>query len=503
MKPIEESVKQKPLLGWVIFLVTLVVVLALALLASSIMERRTEAVFVNTPTVDHDQWEPRNEVWGENYPREFQSYYRTADSSYASKYNGNTMIDMLEVDPRLVVLWAGYGFSKEYNQGRGHYYAIEDVRNILRTGGPTGPDDGPMPATCWTCKSPDVPRLMNEIGVAEFYKGKWAAKGAEIVNPIGCADCHDAKTMNLRVSRPALIEAFERQGKDINKATHQEMRSLVCAQCHVEYYFDKKKVPGTPYLTFPWDKGMTVEAAEEYYDEIEFKDWTHKLSKAPMLKAQHPGYEIYLTGVHADRGVSCADCHMPYKSEGGQKFTDHHIQSPLNNVANSCQVCHREETDKLIKNVYERQDRIIENRDKLEEILVRAHVEAKKAWDLGATEEIMKPVLVKIRHAQWRWDYAAASHGGSFHSPVETGRIISTGLTRGQDARILLARILADLGHNKPIAYPDIATKAKAQKYIGLDMKKLRAEKAAFKKNILPKWDKQAAERESKYKVKM
>ena len=503
MKPIQESIGKKPMLGWVIFLVTLVVVFLLGLLASSIMERRAESVFAYTPQVKHDQWEPRNEVWGENFPREFQSYYKTADTTFLSKYNGSAMIDMLDVDPRLVVLWAGYGFSKEYNQGRGHYYAIDDVRNILRTGGPKDENDGPMPATCWTCKSPDVPRLMNEIGVAEFYKGKWAGKGAEIVNPIGCADCHDAETMNLRISRPALIEAFDRQGKDINKATHQEMRSLVCAQCHVEYYFDKKRVEGANYLTLPWDKGTSVEAMEEYYDEIEFSDWTHKLSKAPMLKAQHPGYEIYSKGIHADRGVSCADCHMPYKSEGGQKFTDHHIQSPLNNVANSCQVCHREETDKLIQNVYTRQDQIIGNRDKLEELLVRAHVEAAKAWELGAAEDEMKSVLMDIRHAQWRWDYAAASHGGSFHAPTEIGRVISTGIVRAQDARISLARIFAKYGFNEELAYPDIATKAKAQKFIGLDIDKLNQEKQEFLKTMVPEWEKKAKERENTYQVKM
>ena len=502
MKPINESVNRKPLLGWLIFLASLIVVVLLGILASSIMERRAESVFAYTPQVKYDQWEPRNEVWGENFPSEFETYYNTADTSFNSKYNGNAMIDMLEVDPRLVVLWAGYGFSKDYNQGRGHYYAIDDLQNSLRTGGPKKETDGPMPATCWTCKSPDVPRLMNEIGVAEFYKGKWAGKGHEIVNPIGCGDCHDSETMNLRVTRPALIEAFQRQGKNIEDATHQEMRSLVCAQCHVEYYFDKKKVKGANYLTLPWDKGMDVEAMEEYYDEIEFKDWTHKLSKAPMLKAQHPGYEVYLKGIHADRGVSCADCHMPYKSEGGQKFTDHHIQSPLNNVANSCQVCHREETEKLIKNVYTRQDQIIENRDKLEELLVRAHVEAKKAWDLGADEATMKPVLMMIRHAQWRWDYAAASHGGSFHAPTEISRVVSTGIVRAQEARLQLARIFASKGFNEEVAYPDITTKAKAQKFIGLDIEKLEAEKAEFKKNMLPEWKKKAEKRESGYQVK-
>lgn len=503
MKPIREQIKDKPWLGWAIFLLTIVVVFLLGLLASSVMERRAEAVFAYTPKVQHAPTEPRNEVWGQNFPKEYQSYMQTKDTTFASKYNGGAMIDMLEVDPRLVVLWAGYGFSKDYNQGRGHMYAIEDIHNTLRTGAPKGEEKSPMPNTCWTCKSPDVPRLMAEMGPAEFYKGTWEEKGPEVMNAIGCADCHDSKTMNLKITRPALVEAFERMGKDINQASHQEMRSLVCAQCHVEYYFNKKSHPGSPYLTFPWDKGMSVEAMEEYYDEIEFSDWTHKLSRAPMLKAQHPGYEVYLTGVHAKRGVSCADCHMPYKSEGGVKFTDHHIQSPLNNVANSCQVCHREETASLVEDVYERQDRIIENRDKLEELIVRMHVEAKTAWDLGATEAQMKDILKDIRHAQWRWDYAAASHGGSFHSPVEIGRVISTGITTAQEGRIKLARLLADLGHNTEVPYPDITTKAKAQEFIGLPIEKLEAEKKEFLQTVLPQWKEEGKKREAGYTVSM
>ncbi len=496
--------KRKPIVNWMIFIATIVVVFLLGLLASSITERKTEAIYAYSPQVDIEQNDPRNEVWGENYPRQFESYYATADTSYRSKYNGNAMIDMLEVDPRLVVMWAGYGFSKDYNQGRGHYYAITDIHNTLRTGAPVDENSGPMPSTCWTCKSPDVPRVMERDGIAEFYSGKWARLGSEVVNPIGCADCHDSKTMNLRISRPALIEAFKRQGKDINKATHQEMRSLVCAQCHVEYYFNKKhpEHAGVPYLTLPWDKGMSVEDMEAYYDELDFKDWTHKISKAPMLKAQHPGYEVYLRGIHADRGVSCADCHMPYKSEGGVKFTDHKIQSPLNNVANSCQVCHRQETNNLLKNVYDNQDRIIENRDRLEELIVHAHVEAGKCWELGATDEQMKQILQGIRHAQWRWDYAAASHGGSFHAPVEIGRVIGTGIDIAQETRIKLARLLIELGFKGEVPYPDISTKAKAQEFIGLPMDKLKEEKKEFKQNLVPKWLEAAKERESKMETK-
>lgn len=495
--------EKRPWLAWVLFFATIVVVFLLGLLASTIVERRMEATFVSVPQTDIQLYEPRNEVWGENFPRQFQSYYGTADTSFRSKYHGSVMIDMLDEVPEMVVLWAGYAFSRDYKQGRGHYYAVTDVYNTLRTGGPKTPNEGLQPTTCWTCKSPDVPRIMEKEGVAEFYTGAWARLGPEIVNPIGCADCHDEKTMNLRISRPALVEAFERRGNDITKASYQEMRSLVCAQCHVEYYFNKNIVEGANYLTFPWDNGFTAEAMEEYYDNIGFSDWTHAVSKAPMLKAQHPDYEVYMTGIHAQRGVSCADCHMPYMSEGGQKFTDHKMQSPLNNIANSCQVCHREEALRLVQDVYERQDRIIENRHELEKQLVRAHVEAKKAWELGATEEQMKDILLGIRHAQWRWDYVAASHGGSFHSPVESSRTVASGITIAQETRIKLARLLAQLGHNEEIPYPDISTKAKAQEFIGLDMDKLNAEKQEFLETIVPKWLEEAEEREASWDVQL
>jgi nitrite reductase (cytochrome c-552) len=493
---------RKPWVNWALFVGTMGVVFLLGLLASSITQRRAETEYVYKPKVQLTQYEPRNELWGKNFPKEYQSYIQTLDTSFYSKYNGNGAIDMLKADPRLVVLWAGYAFSKDYSQSRGHYYAVQDVWNTLRTGAPKTDQDGPQPSTCWACKSPDVPRMMNQMGVREFYSTQWAALGKEIVNPIGCADCHNVETMNLQISRPALVEAYQRRGKDIKQATHQEMRSLVCAQCHVEYYFDKSDHKSA-YLTFPWDKGFGVDSVEAYYDKANFTDWTHALSKAPMLKAQHPDFEVYMTGVHADRGVACADCHMPYKSEGGQKFTDHHIQSPLNNVANSCQVCHREEAEKLVKNVYERQEKILQNRDMLEVILVRAHVEAKLAWDKGAKEEQMKPILQLIRHAQWRWDYAAAGHGNSFHSPVEISRVIATGITKAQDARVNLARLLAQLGHTQEVEYPDISTKEKAQKYIGLDMDKLNAEKKDFRNTVLPQWMKAAKEREDKWGVKM
>jgi nitrite reductase (cytochrome c-552) len=495
--------KRAPWINWALFFGTMIIVFLLGLLASSVTERRAEREYVFKPRVELSEFEPRNVIWGKNYPREYETYRQTAHGNFRSKHNGSVKIDELELDPRLVVIWAGYAFSKDYYQGRGHYSAIADIRNTLRTGTPKGPDDGPQPATCWTCKSPDVPRLMEKMGPTEFYRGQWAAKGPEIMNYIGCADCHDPKTMDLRITRPALVEAFKAMGKDISRASHQAMRSLVCAQCHAEYFFDKQRpdAPEVAYLTFPWEYGTTADAAFTYYEERNFSDFTHQFSRTPILKAQHPDYELYKTGIHADRGVACADCHMPYVVRGGQKFTNHMITSPLDNISETCQVCHRESEETLRDNVYERQDMVKQIRDRAETELVRAHMEAKTAWDAGAPEKEMEPVLSHIRKAQWFWDYNAASHGASFHSPVEVSRLIGISIDEAKEARILLARILAKHGKNDSVPYPDIATKAKAQQFIGLDMTRLNAEKETWINEVLPVWDQKAKEREEKWKV--
>lgn len=491
MRRIVDVIQEKPWLAWVIFIGTVVVVFLVGLFGASIMERRQEARLAFQLVKPIATWEPRNEVWGENFPREFETYRSTADTTFRSKYGGAAWRDYLHEDPNLVVLWAGYAFSRDYAQGRGHYHAVEDIRNTLRTG-------VPQPATCWTCKSTDVPRVMYEKGVAKFYKSKWDSLGPEIVNNIGCQDCHDPLTMNLRITRPALVEAFQRQGKDIKNATHQEMRSLVCAQCHVEYYFKGKD---DKYLTFPWDNGFSAEDMEKYYDVVEHVDWVHALSKAPMVKAQHPDYELYKTGIHAERGVSCADCHMPYRNEGGVKFTNHKIQSPLNDIAGSCQVCHRESEATLTKNVYDRQDKILELRMGAEHALAKAHLEAKFAWEKGATEQEMKPILQLLRHAQWRWDWVAASNGLGFHSPVEAARVLGSSIQKAEEARTGLVRVLAKHGYVEPVQIPDISTKAKAQALIGLNMKDNIAKKEDFLKNVVPQWDKAAEARQGKSSI--
>lgn len=475
----------------IVFLIALAATFALGLLASSIMERRAEARHVNDTVAPRPTsgYESRNSQWAAAYPRQYETLRDTRDMSFTPPLVGAHGLDALRENPRQVILWAGYAFSKDYNHPRGHAYAVEDVRATLRTGAPMKAGEGPQPASCWVCKSPDVPRLMSAMGVDEFYKKQWSDLGGEITNHIGCADCHEPKTMQLTITRPHLVAAYKAAtGRDITTASHQEMRSLVCAQCHVEYYFDKKTVPGGQVVTLPWKNGFSIEDAEKYYDGIGFTDYVNTISKTPILKAQHPDYELWRMGIHGQRGVSCADCHMPYTADGSQKFSSHHVQSPLADTSKSCQVCHRQNADELVKNVTDRQRAILGMMERIETELVHAHFEARAAWDAGASESEMAPILQLIRQAQWRWDYVAASHGAGFHAPLECARILDAGLGRAASARLQLARVLAAHGKNAPVALPDISTKESAQKYLGIDIAKERAAKAEFMKTVVPQW---------------
>jgi nitrite reductase (cytochrome c-552) len=473
------------IIGLGVFLGVAVGVVVLALLAASVTVRRAEVASIyNNKKVEITGIEPDSQIWGQNYPREYETWKKTAESDFKSKHLGNNLQDALGDRPDMAILWAGYAFARDYKAPRGHWYTIEDMRNTLRVSAP-GVDEikDLQPATCWSCKSPDVPRMIEKLGAEEFYKSPWSSQGAQIVNPIGCADCHNPVDMSLTITRPALREAWDRLGLDIEEASTQEMRSLVCAQCHVEYYF---KGDGK-YLTFPWDDGYTMEDMEAYYDGIGYADWTHAVSGAKMLKAQHPDYELFLLGPHGQKGLSCADCHMPYISEGGLKYSDHQLMSPLADVASTCQVCHRDSEADLINQVYERQDKILETRNRLEPELAKAHILTKMAAQAGATDEALAEVRTLLRQAQWRWDYGVASHGASFHAPVETQRILSHGLDKALQAQLVLKDVFRALDAEPP-ELPDISTKALAQAFIGLDMAALESQKARFLAEVVPTW---------------
>jgi len=209
------------------------------------------------PLVEIAEMEPDSSQWGLNFPNQYSTLLLTETNNNRTAFGGSEPFSKLEQDPRLVTLFAGYGFSKDYNEERGHMNSITDVEATLRVNETT-------PGTCYSCKASNNPSLWTEMGMADYDKTPFAELGEKIDQPIGCANCHEANTMKLVVTNPALEEALTVQGKDWRTFTRQEMRTVVCANCHVEYYFAGEG----KYLTFPWTGGTKIENIAEYYAPI-------------------------------------------------------------------------------------------------------------------------------------------------------------------------------------------------------------------------------------------
>lgn len=444
---------------------------AVLLLMENIAQRKEEAkqhVF-QVVEITEDTIDP--EIWGKNYPRQYDSYKRTVDIE-RTKHGGSEAFQKLDEDPRWRDIFKGYAFGIDYREERGHAYMLadQDTTERMRV--------TKQPGACLHCHSAVIPAYQ-QTGIQAGVPGDAAQrraqimKGFEIVcgmpyeearqlvsSPISCGDCHDPKTMQLRVTRPGFfngirvlansgqplphlpsIERWRREGRkgeyDVNTmATRQEMRSLVCGQCHVEYYF---KGEGK-LLTYPWHKGIKVEQIEGYYDEVGFKDWSHQASGAAVLKAQHPEFEMWSQGIHARSGVACADCHMPYKREGAIKISDHHVRSPLLNVANACQTCHNFPESELKARAEAIQDRTQALMIRAEEAVVALIAALQQAKDAGRPAQDLQAAQELQRKAQWRLDFVAAENSMGFHAPQEAARILGEAIDYARQGEVALLK---------------------------------------------------------------
>ncbi len=374
----------------------------------------------NIPPLAEDEID--SEAFSKHYPRHYDSFKRNFEQE-KTEYGGSVPYSKLEADPSLKKLFAGMPFSIDHNEDRGHVYALQGVTTTKRITPKT-------PATCFTCKSSQVPRLMKKYG-DDYYKKPFNEVKAEVKHSIGCSDCHDPKTMELRITRPALTEAMARRGVDITNATRQDMRSYVCAQCHVEYYFE----PGTGRLTFPWDKGFTPEAVYEYYKEKKFKDWEHANSKTPALKTQHPEFELFQGSTHQLAKVSCADCHMPYVKEGTAKISSHWWTSPLKTMNESCGSCHRNDQEYLKARVKDTQDKTRDLMNRAQQALVDAIDAIEAAGKAGADAKILDEARELHRQSQWHWDWVAAENSMGFHNPQQSMSSLGKAIDLAHQAR--------------------------------------------------------------------
>lgn len=425
-----------------LILAGLVIVLAAALvgllayLRSQPVEQRALQ-----PLVEVTPREPDSSQWGINHPNQYDTFQKTKNNNVDTTHGGSSQFSWLERDPRQVILFAGYPFSVDYNDDRGHANALEDVRATKRLN--LNVDDPKRtPGTCYSCKSADNPGLWERLGMEAYDKLSFVELGEQINESIGCANCHETETMRLIVTNPALEEALERQGKDWTTFTRQEMRTVVCANCHVEYYF---KGDGK-YLTFPWDNGTGIEEIITYYEEVGFKDWAYPEADSPMLKAQHPEFEFFTAGsTHFNAGVACADCHMPYVRDGAGKFSSHDVHSPLLNPQEACGQCHGD-TEYVIRRVNKIQEQVAATKIATEDAIIDA-INAIKAAAAGpnADAALLDEARKLHREAQFMWDFISAENSTGFHNPEYALEILAKSTNLARQAQMLAAQSVNDM----------------------------------------------------------
>jgi nitrite reductase (cytochrome c-552) len=428
--------ERRPMWLVVAFFGGVLLMAGIAALLINIQQRKQEASEfpLRIFAIAADEIDPA--VWGQNFPRHYDSFMRTQDDTLVTPYGGSVPYSKLERYPAQVRLWAGYAFSKDHNEERGHYYAQIDQEQTQRV------QIVNQPGACINCHAAEAPLLIAAMGWEEFNRTPYNDLKESLHFGSSCADCHDPQTMDLRLTRPGLINALAQGGIDWTQASRQEMRTYVCAQCHVEYYFAGENKT----LTFPWSEGLTVDDMDRYYDLVGFTDWTHAETGAPMIKMQHPEYELWSTGLHAKAGVACADCHMPYMREGSIKISDHHLRSPLLNVAQACQTCHRQDEAALEDRILTIQHRTAELLRASEAALLDAIDAIVAAKEVGASDEQLAEALLLHRRASMRWDFISSENSTGFHSPQESARVLAHAMDMGRQAQLSAERVLVELG---------------------------------------------------------
>lgn len=555
-------------------IIILVLVIAGVLwLNNDITQKQNEGVggVISKNLVEMSDDNPTFDHWGQNFP-DYLDMYLTVEKEkpVATEFGGNLAYSKLIRYPQLTVLWAGYPFSIDANEERGHFWIQVDQMDTARNNKDFLNSHGfaafgGQPAACMNCHSGWTKWLIDNTAKGDFVafnstkywtmiKTVPAVNGivensAEHSGPHGgkrmgvtCADCHNPNDMSLRLSRPAAINALVMRGYEKDpvqgiKADRDEMRTLVCAQCHVEYYFKptgtKVKVLGESIandsskkwwngtqktydefdswrdgnspteievagleLVFPWGewkKGQPfrIEMFEDYYEKVRelfAQDWAHKITKAPMLKIQHPEYELYSGGVHAANGVSCADCHMPYVRKGAKKMTQHNITSPLQDINSACKTCHTQSEEYLKGQILDIQKSVAFDLRSAEYAtlslikdieLIRAELGKKAQFQSDGKADdkkisaALKEVLELHRRAQMRGDFVGAENSTGFHNPREASRMLLQAVEMARMGQSKLGEIAAANG----IAY-------KASNWTFEDIQKLNPGEIRYKVDV-------------------
>jgi len=389
--------------------------------------------------------------WANDYPLQYNSYMLTETSGpKPGNFGGNILFQHSEYQPEMLTNFKGFGFGIDYNDDRGHYWAVIDNKETKRVNPGTK-------GACTTCKTPYVGVWYDRYGWEYANMSFWELyeEVPEEEPGVGCYMCHDPETMDLRIIQPALLDAGRYLGVDFQKAPVEDMRTYVCAQCHVTYYMD----PESFKVIFPWtesvsatrqpgaaEPNLTVENIWKHYERVRgetgidkffLSDYKQADSTVDVVKVRHPEFETWSMGVHGKANVACADCHMPYQMEKGEKFSSHWMTSPLRTIDRSCGRCHDKSDEWLLDRVMQIQDNTFQAQRLAGTKIAEAHdAIAAAAETPGVNEAKLAEARELNRKAQFYWDYVAAENSMGFHAPDQIIRTLTQSVQYANDAVI-------------------------------------------------------------------
>jgi nitrite reductase (cytochrome c-552) len=126
-----------------LFALAAVLTIVVVGLLTNIQGKKDEATQYPLKVVEMDPDELDPAVWGLNFPVQYDSFKQTETNYGRTAYGGSEPYSKLERYPAMVRMWAGYAFSKDHNEERGHFYALSDQKETSASRSSTSPARAP------------------------------------------------------------------------------------------------------------------------------------------------------------------------------------------------------------------------------------------------------------------------------------------------------------------------------------------------------------------------
>lgn len=261
--------KSRPI-GWI-----LVAALAAALTAGvaaltvNIAERKREGRQPYLRLVELNETTTDPKPWGIQWPHHYDQYLQTAGDDY---YGGSSAMpkSKLEEDPWLRRLYAGYAFSLDYREARGHAYMLYDQTVTERV------TKRQQSGACLHCHASIVPTY-RRVGLEAMDEPA------------------DEKALAGSFNWPAVMKGFE----------------TLSTRPYDEVFEELRQTPdGTPEQAIPEEANPEagIETTDEETTDEETTDEEATSENGAANEGAPAAHGLFASDAHP---VSCVDCHDP------------------------------------------------------------------------------------------------------------------------------------------------------------------------------------------------